>query len=354
MPRVYTCIDWKNLEFSNCKILEPINNENIKGCDKWKIECHCGKIFIAKPSQLKNFHTKSCGCIHNNFDWTNKEYFNCKIISPVDINKRGGSDKWNILCHCGKIFNTAVPTALKAGNTKSCGCLANIRLVNFNKETKRKYNYYNFISDFNVKIIKPKDKKLQSAKDLWLAICPICNKEFFATPANIIQLNTKSCGCLSFIISQKNLKGYHIRKKIKLGLDPHIYITKRNQLIRNMIFAPIQKLIMIIDDFTCYLCYKRGGTLNVHHIDPISNQNITNKESFYPIYDINNLVTLCKKCHKELAHDGQPTLLNKEIQEELKVIVSMRLITKEIKEEYNRIVINQIKPWIENFLQQKP
>lgn len=353
MPRIYECINWYNQEFSNCKIIEPVNKEKIKGADNWKIQCHCGNIFISKPSSLKNFHTKSCGCIHNNFDWTNKEFFNCKIISPVDLDKTGGFDKWNIQCYCGKIFNTAVPTALKSGNTKSCGCLNNLAMVNFNKKNKKKYDYHNFISDLNVKIIEPKEKLLDGCKDLWLCICPICSSKFYNFPSSIISLNTNSCGCLALKNSQNNLKNYHINKKIKLGLDPSIYITENNTSIRNRVFNPIQNLILRLDDFTCNLCYKRGNKLNVHHINPINNININNKESFYPLYDINNLISLCKKCHIELAHDGQPLLLNLEIQKELEILISMRPISKELQKEYDQTIKNIIEPWIENYIARK-
>lgn len=44
------------------------------------------------------------------------------------------------------------------------------------------------------------------------------------------------------------------------------------------------------DNYTCKKCHKRGGQLNVHHIENFS-ENIDLR------YDIDNGVTLCKNCH---------------------------------------------------------
>jgi hypothetical protein len=65
------------------------------------------------------------------------------------------------------------------------------------------------------------------------------------------------------------------------------------------------------DNFICQKCLNRGGYLNVHHIKKFSTvlkeNNITSIDqarNCHELWDINNGITLCVKCHKE-EHFGK-------------------------------------------------
>lgn len=51
------------------------------------------------------------------------------------------------------------------------------------------------------------------------------------------------------------------------------------------------------DNYTCQICFKRGGNLDVHHIKFMSE--FTAKEND-KAHDLSNLITLCRGCHNHL------------------------------------------------------
>lgn len=101
----------------------------IKG-GKWHCQCQCeNKTELDVDTRnLNSGHTKSCGCLQkevaskNTKDMSNYEDENIKVL------ERDGSDNqgvalWKCICkHCGNIFTTR-GSAIRNGDTKSCGCV---------------------------------------------------------------------------------------------------------------------------------------------------------------------------------------------------------------------------------------
>jgi len=88
----------------------------------------------------------------------------------------------------------------------------------------------------------------------------------------------------------------------KGGVTPIYYTIKTNKKYsewRNSIFKR--------DKFSCVICGKVGGNLEAHHIKRFSKivqyHEITNMgeaSKCKELWDINNGVTLCKECHREI------------------------------------------------------
>lgn len=73
----------------------------------------------------------------------------------------------------------------------------------------------------------------------------------------------------------------------KGGLTPF-----RRRIRNTKLHKDLQRLVFKFDNYTCSLCGKRGGDLEMHHIRTFANNEDTR-------YVIENLVTLCNPCHNE-------------------------------------------------------
>lgn len=72
-------------------------------------------------------------------------------------------------------------------------------------------------------------------------------------------------------------------------------INPINHSIRNSLeYKFWRKCVFMRDDYTCQICAERGVVLQAHHIKKFAN---------YPHlrFDLENGITLCKKCHKEVS-----------------------------------------------------
>jgi 5-methylcytosine-specific restriction endonuclease McrA len=67
----------------------------------------------------------------------------------------------------------------------------------------------------------------------------------------------------------------------------------QEKLRKSLEYKNWRRLVFTRDNFTCQYCGQIGGELNAHHIKPWKD---------YPElrYEIDNGITLCKFCHKEL------------------------------------------------------
>ena len=71
-------------------------------------------------------------------------------------------------------------------------------------------------------------------------------------------------------------------------------ITPENQVGRNSLeYKHWRNSVFARDDYTCQICGKRGGELQAHHLERWS-------ECKGKRYEVNNGMTLCKECHKEV------------------------------------------------------
>ena len=273
----------------------------------------------------------------------------CKILNPVSELKISKTDDWYIECFCGKIF-ISKPSYIIYNNVKSCGCLRTNHCNNL-AVTRKRQDYYNLTTDFNTKIIEPLELYKNKCKDWWKCQCLHCGSYFEGRPDHLISGHTKSCGCLRSIKASQNAINLNKKLRIEKGLKENEFLSNENLLIRQNTFDLIKNIVMEIDNYTCNLCLQDNIILNLHHIIPFKiffNKNI--KETYNGLYRLDNLITLCKKCHKEKAHIN-PFEVDFQIQQELIEITKTRPINNKLLIQYENIVNTKILPWITKFHQ---
>lgn len=145
---------------SRLMVIKRVEN-NSRGQARWLCKCECGNEIIVEGRDLRNGHTKSCGCLQKEraseasfVDIKNKKFGKLTALYPLQEER--GHDKvviWHCICECGNEIN--VPgTYLRNGNTQSCGCLGSSRGENKIQELL-KNNHFIF----------EKQKRFENCKD---------------------------------------------------------------------------------------------------------------------------------------------------------------------------------------------
>lgn len=130
--------DYIGKKYNNLTVLNFLDRENGKLMVRCK--CDCGNITNVNISNLKNGHTKSCGCytkaMLKESDYVGKKYERLTVESFIRKENNGKARLYAIcICECGNKKNVQIDQ-LKRGLTKSCGCYS--MEVRRKKENKHK------------------------------------------------------------------------------------------------------------------------------------------------------------------------------------------------------------------------
>ena len=115
-------------------VIAPAPNKNNRAM--WRCKCRCGNECEVSGKQLRNGHTKSCGClkiektIQRNMergggDLTGQRFGKLTVLKFEEWLDHGNGHRdrmWRCKCDCGNecVVNHRY---LRNGNTESCGCI---------------------------------------------------------------------------------------------------------------------------------------------------------------------------------------------------------------------------------------
>lgn len=118
--------DLTGKRFGYYTVIERTENKN--GRTMWKCRCDCGEERIVFASNLVRGLTRSCGCKQrdllsdaNKVDISGKKFGKLTVLKMLPDTR--GDALFECLCDCGN-KTVCVGRDLKNGHTKSCGCLS--------------------------------------------------------------------------------------------------------------------------------------------------------------------------------------------------------------------------------------
>ena len=158
---------------------------------KWFCQCECGNTVEVVGYNLRNGHTKSCGCLrhktaYNKIDMVNQKIGRVLVLREIGYDSKQHDTFWECLCDCGTIFITG-GNGLRSGKCQSCGCYCKDRII----ETHKINMVGKTFGKLKVLEEMPKDGK----KIKYKCLCE-CGNITNVIGEDLRSGHTQSCGCL--------------------------------------------------------------------------------------------------------------------------------------------------------------
>lgn len=153
-------INLKGQRFGRYTVIESAESKD--GKSQWICKCDCGNIRIVEGGNLRNGHSKSCGCLNREItkslakDLTNQKFSLWYVIEKAPY--KNGKIMWHCRCECGTERDLTT-SQLISGRSKSCGCLKRkILAKNHTTHGMRKTRIYGIYSDMLARCFNKNNK----------------------------------------------------------------------------------------------------------------------------------------------------------------------------------------------------
>ena len=153
----------------------------------WLCKCDCGNELIVRDASIRSGNKKSCGCLKHErrTDLTGKTYGRLTVIEEAEPIRQGKRDRrWLCRCSCGNEVIVR-QTLLTSGGTQSCGCSRAKKTI----RPGQRFGRLTAICEAGSKV------SARGTEKTWLCRCD-CGREVIVRRQNLVNTNTRSCGCL--------------------------------------------------------------------------------------------------------------------------------------------------------------
>ena len=157
----------------------------------WVCSCDCGKETKVTSYNLRNGHTKSCGCLRHNspvnkINMVGKKFGRVLVTKEICRDIIGHDVKYECICDCGTIFITG-GNGLRSGKCQSCGC--------YNKERTSETHKIPMIGKKFGKLTVIEQVDSPNRRIYYKCQCE-CGNYTTVVGEDIRSGHTTSCGCL--------------------------------------------------------------------------------------------------------------------------------------------------------------
>lgn len=274
-----------------CILLE---DQYINNFTKMKFRCHCGRESIITYRDFRI--TKRCQICGEEFRANNRKHsyefirqefekYGCELLDEKYI---GNHSPLKFKCKCGSIDSIAYSDFMYVHQCKKCS----IKKVADDKRLS-----YEYVKEqFEINKCKLLENEYINNHTPMRYICNCGNKAIITW--NSFKNGSRCNKCEGKRTSRSLKENGNLI--IRYGSEhpnwnPSLTREERENnrdILENKIW---RKQVFERDDYTCQACGEYGGKLRAHHLD---GYHWAVKERF----DIENGITLCKKCHKNF-HD---------------------------------------------------
>lgn len=182
--------DLRGKRFGKLTVLEKLPERKSRYC-MWRCRCDCGREISASTKELSRGTVTACpDCERQKrntkaLDLTGQRFGRLTVLSLSD-KRQGGRRTWDCLCDCG---NTALATTheLRAGKTKSCGCLVSERL-------RSRYKDLTGERIGMLTVLHATEKRSAKGSIIWRCRCD-CGTECDYSEDSLLYGRVVSCGC---------------------------------------------------------------------------------------------------------------------------------------------------------------
>ena len=183
-------------------VIEETPERSIDGQILWKCQCSCGNTILVSGLKLRKNQVTSCGCKRRlqSAEMVGQQFGKLTVIAKdEERSQQTKKTYWICQCECGNTKSVR-GTSLRAGETKSCGCLQKQAASITGKQ-----NVKDLTNQVFGKLTVIKRGTNQGSKVSWICKCE-CGNEVEVLSTNLVQGYTQSCGCINYSIGEQNIE----------------------------------------------------------------------------------------------------------------------------------------------------